>query len=110
MLYGKFTRSAEPVLRAIRRNVKRPRKLPSLFEGVALRWQGRFSPRCPMGMLPGALSSSPSDPGELPKQKFQLAQIRDFYEWFDRQHDALAVMDFIWPRKKPRGKAEVPHA
>lgn len=109
MLKGKFPKTAEIVLKTIRKEVARSKTLPILTEFENLRWKNsRGYESCSLGMLPGTRSRSPTDISELPKQTFTAQQVIRFYVWFDRQNDAKAVVDFIWPQKKkkfpPKGK------
>ena len=107
-----FPIEAQPVLDIIRRDVKRPRRLPKFYEtqfSEVLRWETDDGANyCPMGMHPKASVESPLVPSEfcgysnVNGDRLRCA-VKHFYEWFDSieptKANARAVQDFIWPRK-----------
>jgi hypothetical protein len=114
-----FPDDAQLVLDIIRRDVKRPRKLPRGEYGAlpalgscALRWDGC---KCPMGLHPEASSECPDDVdgflgiGSVYRQPpmkniRRLAKaVAKFMTWFDSipgtKENARLVVEFIWPKK-----------
>lgn len=93
-------KAAYPVLRVLRRDVKRPRSLPRPYgaSGNSLRF---LTCICPMGLHPDAVTTSPIGKNTFPVGPGDNA-IATFGEWWDEQTDARAATDAVWPRKKPR--------
>jgi hypothetical protein len=85
----------------IRKNVERPKTLPTpLLGGLHLhdlRWDGC----CPMGLCPGTLSAAPEWRWHfysLPRG-FTNKAIRAFGNWWDKQTDAQAAVDAVWGKR-----------
>lgn len=80
---------AMPVVEILRRDVKRPRVLPT-EDGGAMRWHGR----CPMGLCCEATAIAPYTEGSFPAE---YEAIKAFAGWWDNQKDAEAAVEEIWP-------------
>ena len=103
-------KAAMPVVNVLRRDVKRPRKLPSYFvppESLvrALRWRMKLPSSgclaCPMGLHPLATNSAPGSRASFPVASNRA--VRKFGTWWDsiERDDRRAAVDAIWPRAKP---------
>ena len=103
--------AAMPVVRVLRREVPRPRRLPvAIMSSVVepcLRWVGGFNSgaddACPMGLHPDAHCGSPDSIATFPLGGTNTAVIA-FWQWWDVQSDARAAVDAVWPRKARRAK------
>jgi len=90
---------AMPVVKMLRRDVRRPKKLP-IMKGNSLRWENGC---CAMGLHPAATAPCPGwicDFLEPVKSEITSVSIEGFYNWFDAQWDAQATVDAIWPREE----------
>lgn len=99
MLVGKFPQKALPVLNKIRDEVKRPSLRSCKFDEDldCIRWSWKDGEYCPMGMLKEATMHVPLDKSDFEYTcKLTNNQIRLFANWFDKQTDKVAVVDFIW--------------
>jgi hypothetical protein len=85
-------KAAMPVVRILRRDVPRPKK-------IAFRW----SVRCPLGLHPKAISLTPVDRVGFPPCQSNWA-ITAFYLWWDDQTDAKAAVNAMWPQKKRKAQ------
>lgn len=95
MLTEPIPKAAMPVVRVIRRDVPRPKKLPTLFgRSLALRFC-RF--HCPMGLHPKAKDRTPIVRADFPPCSDMA--IAAFYSWWDAQTDAKAATDAVWPKE-----------
>ena len=101
--------AALPVVRVLRRDVKRPKRLPTLdvIRGLHCNWSRlRFSKRkdgrrcCPIGLHAAATAAAPSSVLEFPVVRYFA--IRDFTNWWDSlpASDARAAVDAVWPKKR----------
>lgn len=112
-----FPPEAQPVLDIIRRDVKRPRRLPVPYEcerldKFVLRWtQLPMGNCCPMGLHPNAECESPIIPQDFDSEAHGFTRpprraVTAFAKWFDSieptRENARAVVDFIWPRKSKK--------
>ena len=101
-------REALPVAKILRRDVRRPKKLPKLegspesFYGSSLRWSNGYE-KCPMGLHPRATDELPTNCEDFPACDREEA-IKAFYEWWDGLEDPLAAVDALWPVKKTATK------
>jgi hypothetical protein len=110
---------AMPVVEILRRDVKRPRRLPQKHDTICggrwatvLRWNESF-PKfycCPMGLHPESQSSSPDDCStfieRLEEMPLMHKAVQAFGKWWDSiaYPDRKAAVDAVWPRKKRGGK------
>ncbi len=91
--------AAMPVVRIIREQVPRPKRLP-FQDGDKLRWkrkrEGLIVYFCPMGLLPGAKFAIPiSGYGAgLPDEMYDA--ISCFGSWWDGLSDAQEAVDAVW--------------
>ncbi|KKN68467.1 hypothetical protein LCGC14_0451030 [marine sediment metagenome] len=91
---------AAKVLDCIRKNVKRPRRLPRLTGSNRLRWFKRTAMVCcPMGLLPGAISPQPWVKRHLKGWDLPGRGIKCFAIWWDEQQDARAAVNAVWPKE-----------
>lgn len=98
-------KGAWPVVEVIRRDVSRPKTLPTLDQSGSLRWQKlilhhRFEPEekigfCPMGLHKKAMCPTPSHVG------FRVAgltrrEVDSFIDWWDSRKNAKAAMKVLY--------------
>jgi hypothetical protein len=100
--------AARPVVEIIRREVRRPRRLPKPFAGKGcLRWwPGGF---CPLGMIPRAINPTPVGAWGFKDPVLGVPVLGDeaigaFWMWWDAQTDARAAVEAVWPRKKAKAR------
>ena len=96
-------KAAMPVVRIIRRDVPRPKMLPTDRWGTILRFPiKKFGYWCdPMGLHPKATNSWPAGAKEFPASN---RAIRAFYMWWDYIPAALAqqAVDAVWGKRRKR--------
>jgi hypothetical protein len=83
-----------PVVRVLRRDVKRPNKLPI---GEAFHW---FGYKCPMGLHPKSTYPAPLVSEFFAGGECSTRAVVAFAGWWDSQTDAQAAVDAVWPRKE----------
>ena len=94
-------RKAMPVVKVLRRDVKRPEKLPIPEDpnfpedSICLRWDNRD---CPMGLHPKSLNGTPTATEEFADGECTDKQVEEFLNWWDNleAEDAKPGMDAIW--------------
>ncbi len=114
-------KDAWPIVEVIRRDVKRPKALPKANSlGGSLRWwrsprkrwvNRTWQPRalkatsrrrvfcCPMGLHKLSRYPTPCDIKEFPIEGITYSDIRSFFEWWDGEWDAEAVMKALYEDK-----------
>ena len=97
-----FPKEAQLVLDVIRKDVLKPEELPTsqIEDGNFLRFTKPDGDRaCPMGLHPKARSTNPMGAWSFPMLKpfEQNYIINAFAQWWDKQTDAQAAVDFVWP-------------
>lgn len=95
-----FPKSALQVLRIIRKEVEKPKKLPKYLRDD-LRWRhesGRHI--CPMGLHEDSESWCPTEDWEFAGGRCNEESIKFFADWWDDiiGSDAQAAVDFIWKK------------
>lgn len=93
--------AAMRMVRIIQKEVMRPGKLPRAFLGrlCFARPGDPLLSSCPMGLIPGA-DELPITPGDLPDRiSIRPAQVKAFAEWWDKQSDASAAVNAVWPSR-----------
>ncbi len=109
----KIPRAAMPMVRLLRADLKRPRRLPKSIneQGGLLRWYKfrLFGPSkypCPMGLHPLARADTPGarchfrqldDFLSFPRC-IKQSSIEAFFQWWDTQKNPRAMYK-VWPRK-----------
>jgi hypothetical protein len=97
---------AMPVVRIIRRKVRRPATLPSFRNGQRggpLRFGKKPNEAyCPMGALPNAIHITPCTPRQAGLPDGLNRAFNAFVGWWDSQTDPQAAVDAVWPTKKTR--------
>ena len=101
----KIPKVAMPVVRAIRKYVKRPRFLPkAVSENLGyLRWYeigGHMY--CPMGLLPQAVVPLPAYEDDIYGLNIEREAIEAFGRWWDEliEDDAAAAVAAVWGEEK----------
>ena len=96
---------AMPVIEVLRRDVKRPSEPPTPWHGCDLRWNKKPHSRCPMGLHPFSRDDVPTEREDFLFVGVHQRHIQAFYLWWDRQTDAAAAVEAVWPtqpeEKKP---------
>ncbi len=95
-------KNAARMVRIIRNEVPRPKKLPQLHWSrlCFVRPGEALLSSCPMGLIPGA-HQLPVTPSDLPDRiSIQPWAIVAFLEWWDEQEDPAAATNAVWPRRK----------
>ena len=104
-------KEAWPVVLEIRKLAPKPEELPipkcpgEGAEEPCLGWDRGFitDPKCPLGFLPYARQGRPWDVDDFWKGcPFTSDQAREFWVWWDRQHDAALAVEEVW--EKPLGE------
>lgn len=92
-------RAAMPVVRVLRRDVKRPTRMPIAGPGDAPRWWDSGIEYCPMGLHLEASLPLPFDAATFPLASDRA--VSAFGQWWDhlRRADIPAAMDAIWGPK-----------
>ncbi len=96
----KIPENALPVIKDIRKNIKRPKKLPVSWkvEGTNLRWYLNGNTYCPLGFHPAlcCIHFTPFSINDFSYVPFTGKQFQCFIHWFDKQTDAKEVVKAIW--------------
>ena len=94
-------KAALPVVRVLRRDVKRPGRLPRIGQYDGLRWRGRY---CPMGLHKDSDSVVPERAEAFAGGSCEDDAVEEFYLWWDSlpASDARAAVDAVWPKRKAR--------
>jgi len=106
----RIPKSVLPMIRRIRREVKRPRELPVILGVVgsgALRWRRGKHRYCPMGLHKEAVSEAPfyyGDFKEVVRRRWPSRYVISFALWWDRQRNAKAAVEAVWGKKKRHGR------
>ena len=91
----KIPAAAMPVVRILRRDVPRPKRLPTMRIDEVLRFKSHC---CPMGLHPRATNEEPCFKNHFPCRSDHA--IQEFGFWWDAQTDAKAATDAVWPAKR----------
>lgn len=99
---------AMPVVEILRREVEKPKELPSLMSldnchKKHLAWthqrNGKKWECCPLGLSPKSTNPRPHSVREFAGGVCQFSQIKAFYGWWDPipEKDVRSAVDAIWP-------------
>ena len=90
-------RAAMPVVRVLRRDVKRPKDLPVARQS-ALRWGAC----CPMGLHKGSFVVCPVDSYNFAGGAADQDSVDAFFRWWDSlpASDARAAVDAVWGKRR----------
>lgn len=101
----RIPKNARPIIKVLRRDVRRPKALPRFFTGLqklcwrSRRWANPPNPSgacCAMGLHPKAKRAFPFFPGDFP---YGVIALRTFAKWYDQQTDPQELVDAIWGKK-----------
>jgi len=92
-------KEAMPVVRVLRRDVKRPRALPLLIDDV-LRWARKGKEICPMGLHKKSMSKQPMNYRQFADGCCSQESVTAFYGYWDElfARDARNAVNDIWPK------------
>ena len=98
--------AAMPVVEILRRDVKRPKRLPKLDDGDMLCWKikhkGQWGWYCPMGLHPKSDNSTPAFGESFAGGETKTTAVKSFAKWWDELYllDAAEAVAAIWPEVK----------
>lgn len=88
--------AAMPVVKVLRRDVPRPRTLP---EAIYPKCRGlRWDMSCPMGLHKASSHRTPYRPESFAAGECSAKAVKAFADWWDRQAEAKAAVDAVWPK------------
>lgn len=89
---------AMSVLNTIRLDIPKPKELPTIdTRGGVLRWKKDNDTYCPMGLHPMSSCPAPVFSDDFAYGLSRGESIQEFAQWWDRQYDAQAAVDAVWP-------------
>lgn len=105
MLTRPIPPAALPVVRVLRRDVKRPATLPEAVatsKGEPLRWLVRDFYCCPMGLAAGSKRPCPTHYFDFADGTQDEGAVRAFGDWWDSltEAEAAAAVDAVWPKEE----------